>query len=380
MLSSYKKAHPARAGIDKSDFPALLKQLLKVAQPGQHLPAGFEKCGLYPISITRAVERIPHRLMEVDTEATRELLNSTLGEKLEELRGVGKKKAPQKRGKKVAPGKSYTQMEEDEDEEEDEVEDVDALLDGGEERVESSDDDNDQLQLARRIQLARRPRRIVESSDEEELPDPQCPEGPSTGHKDLYPVGSWVVAVYESEWYIAQVEGEEPEEEVLGFTLLKYMDRKGHNQFCWGQRADRLKTNNKDILLKVDPPIPVSSRYLGLPKDIVSKVYYHLRVKWSFICCFYLYLPLLFHFKTLLNPSNFNQKIDIGKKHERSKFRKASNKRPLFSDLIWLNLTYPTVLVPVPVYLPTLLYVNSTKILSTNICNLPTLCKICCDF
>jgi len=143
----------------------------------------------------------------------------------------------------------------------------------------------------------------------------------------------------------------------------------------------RAKSGHKKCTRKADNFFPYTvTRQWCRQYRIVSKVYYHLRVKWSFICCFYLYLPLLFHFKTLLNPSNFNQKIDIGKKHERSKFRKASNKRPLFSDLIWLNLTYPTVLVPVPVYLPTLLYVNSTKILSTNICNLPTLCKICCDF
>jgi len=33
--------------------------------------------------------------------------------------------------------------------------------------------------------------------------------------------------VYDKAWYVAQVEGEEPEEETEGFTLLKYMERKG---------------------------------------------------------------------------------------------------------------------------------------------------------
>ena len=103
----------------------------------------------------------------------------------------------------------------------------------------------------------------------------------------------------------------------------------------------RPKSGHKKCTRKADNFFPYTvTRQWCRQYRIVSKVYYHLRVKWSFICCFYLYLPLLFHFKTLLNPSNFKQKIYIGKKHERSKFRKASNKRPLFSGLIWLTLPY----------------------------------------
>jgi hypothetical protein len=100
-----------------------------------------------------------------------------------------------------------------------------------------------------------------------ELPDPDTPV------TDSYAVGNFVVAVYESLWYIGQVEGEEPEEETAGFTLIKYMDRKGHNQFVWGVRDDIYKTKNSDILLQVDPPVPVvSDRIWGLPKDTLKKV------------------------------------------------------------------------------------------------------------
>ncbi len=95
-----------------------------------------------------------------------------------------------------------------------------------------------------------------------------------------------------AEWYVAQVEGEEPEEvegeepeeEEEGYTLLNYMERCGFNQFRWGKKKDVLKTRNSDILLKIDPPIPVSSRYMGLPKNLVDKVYHHFRVQWLFIC------------------------------------------------------------------------------------------------
>jgi hypothetical protein len=107
--------------------------------------------------------------------------------------------------------------------------------------------------------------------------------GPSSGNTDLYPCGSWVVAVYKAGWYVAQVEGEELEEEE-GYTQLNYMEMCGFNQFRWAKKKDVLKTKKSDILLKIDPPIPVSSRHMGLPKNLVSKVYHLFRVQWLFIC------------------------------------------------------------------------------------------------
>jgi hypothetical protein len=95
----------------------------------------------------------------------------------------------------------------------------------------------------------------------------------------LHPVGSYVAAVYDKEWYVAQVEGEEPKKEKNGYSLQKHMERKGNNQFVWGSWKDTLKTVNTDILRRVDPQIPVSSRLWGLPKDIEKRM----RVKWSFI-------------------------------------------------------------------------------------------------
>jgi hypothetical protein len=40
-----------------------------------------------------------------------------------------------------------------------------------------------------------------------------------------------VVLVYGKAWYIAQVEGEDPDEESNGFTLLKYMPCIDQKQF-----------------------------------------------------------------------------------------------------------------------------------------------------
>ena len=51
-----------------------------------------------------------------------------------------------------------------------------------------------------------------------------------------------------------------------GYTLLKYMKRKGENCLVWG-KTDLLKTKNSDIFKKKSAPIPVSTRYLGLCKN-----------------------------------------------------------------------------------------------------------------
>jgi hypothetical protein len=295
VLKDYKKKNPKVAGIDKSDFPALLKKVLDLAKPGNNLPAAFGKCGIFPISKDKAVQRIPHRRMEVDSELTKELLTSTLGEKLEEMRGFGKTPVRKSRGKKVPAGKSHTEEEEEAEEEtEDEELDVDSLLE---------EDDEDETP---RSGLQKKARQIVSSDEEEEeLPEldqagAEAGAGPSSGNTALYPVGSWVVAVYKAEslaeWYVAQVEGEEPEEEEEGYTLLNYMERCGFNQFRWGKKKDVLKTRDRDILLKIDPPIPVSSRYMGLPKHLVDKVYHHFGSSGYLFVGIFTFFPF-FHFK-----------------------------------------------------------------------------------
>lgn len=43
LLEDYKNKHPEEAGIPKVHFPRLLKKLLEKADPGHHLPAGFER-------------------------------------------------------------------------------------------------------------------------------------------------------------------------------------------------------------------------------------------------------------------------------------------------------------------------------------------------
>jgi hypothetical protein len=304
ILAEFKSENPLQVGVPKTAFPRLLKKTIERANPGQHMAAAFRKCGLFPVDPSKAMERIPSRDMDAP-ETIRELLNSTLGEKLDQLRGTGRKEKAKGRGKKikVAPGKSYSaplvdSEEEDEDEEGLDEKEVDS---------EGSDSDEDEVETllkemdecrgkgkGKAKANTRRPTLPLQISDSDsdlndELPDlDNEPVDPAAGgswraRPVNFPVGSFVVAVYDKAWYVAQVEGEEPEEETEGFTLLKYMERKGVNQFVWGKESDRLKTLHTDILLKVEPPIPVSSRLWGLPKDVVKEVEKLFRVLWSII-------------------------------------------------------------------------------------------------
>jgi hypothetical protein len=45
--------------------------MLEKANWASTSPAAFEKCGIYPMNRDRAMERIPHRRMKVDTENAR---------------------------------------------------------------------------------------------------------------------------------------------------------------------------------------------------------------------------------------------------------------------------------------------------------------------
>ena len=135
--------------------------------------------------------------MQLDNETMRELLHSTLAEKLEHLRGVAKKKKkPLGRKLKVLPGESYTAPESEAEEDEDNDEEEEATLDSPAE---------------------------MEESDSEELPEvtsvryrkPQAQAGGDQRILELT-VGSYVAVVYQNQWYIAQVEGEE--EEMAGYN------------------------------------------------------------------------------------------------------------------------------------------------------------------
>jgi hypothetical protein len=106
VLTNYKLKNPKEATIPNTDFTCLLNSVLTKADPGRHLPAAFLKCDLHPVSKEKAMERIPHRTMAVDSDGIRDLMNSSLGERLELLKVVGDGQQWKEQGKKVPAGKS----------------------------------------------------------------------------------------------------------------------------------------------------------------------------------------------------------------------------------------------------------------------------------
>jgi hypothetical protein len=101
--------NPELVGIQKSDFLCLSDALLKKAKLEKLLPAAFAACGLYLLDTDEAMKRISSRHMDVELESAVELTGPFLGERLKELRGVGKNQKQKKKGKKIkiASSKSY---------------------------------------------------------------------------------------------------------------------------------------------------------------------------------------------------------------------------------------------------------------------------------
>ncbi len=84
--------------------------------------------------------------------------------------------------------------------------------------------------------------------------------------------GSYVVAVYEEQWFLAEVSKNQTSVK-SGYLRLEYLTIKVTNSFCHPTKADLLITPEEDIILKTVSPEPVNSRgCLGLNKKDLSKV------------------------------------------------------------------------------------------------------------
>ncbi len=226
-----------------------MKELMANIHPEQLLPSAFEKCGLVPINRQKVLERIPSIL---DSQEIGHNIDSALLKRLEARRfGEGPKRKT--RGPKLPAGQSYSA--ENEEEEEEEEEDVDSLDEEEEEEVSSSDVDVDELltgEEAGGSGIQRRQQQDSSSSDEE-LPDPE-----ERRPAEKIP-GTQVVALYEGEWFLAEVMDDQngcPG----GYTRLNFMTIKGKNMFMWGTRPDLVITYNDDILLENVQPEPANSR------------------------------------------------------------------------------------------------------------------------
>ena len=249
------------------------------------LPSAFAACGIYPIDAERVCEKIvevasaPLIARHVDEVLLNRFEVTRFGDK-------EKKKAP--RGKKIPAGQSYSAQPEDRSSgEETDVDEPQVSRRSGKKKtsvIEDSEEESEASDVSEPSEL------ISEASEEsdgehEELPDPERPKTSREGRskpktmpkktnrwQESLAVGQYVAAVYMGEWYIAQVEGEEEEEEKQGYTLLKYMTKEGHNMFMWS-KVDMLSTLHVDILMSTPAPVPTSSRgYCGYDKKVLGEV------------------------------------------------------------------------------------------------------------
>ena len=303
ILRELLKREPDAKALNKPKFPGLLKRLTESLDSKSLLQKGFDKCGIFPISCDKPFSRIP------DKQFSAEQMSSTIDQSLletlevrrfnkdssggggggEGVRGIGRGGASVRgrgrgrasgRGKKVAPGMSYTSRDGDRSQSEQSSSSSDSQSESEDERGGEESDRDDDHSLEDSDSSGDQHGGVEADSDEEHCGDvcandsndnSELQKTPEADPWD-YQVGSYVVAIYENHWYIAQVEGEDPDEETEGFTLLHYMDLKGFNKFTWGEKKDILKTNNKDIICAVSPPIPVSSRAMGLKQEDLDKV------------------------------------------------------------------------------------------------------------
>ena len=244
QVQKYKNLDPKANLLQKTVFPAMLKELVADLNLENDLPHAFKKCGLVPFNPEKVKQLIPSVLKS--HQIARDL-DGVLADRLVIRRfGDGAKKRP--RGKKVPAGQSYTARDEDEKSEEEREEEREA------EREEEREAEREEEREEEAEEEA------VSDEDDQELPDID------TG------TGNHVVATYEGEWFLAEI-CRDQSKVATGYTRLKYMQIKGNNAFASPLRPDLHVTLNEDIILRRVVPEPVNQRgYLGLCKFDLKKV------------------------------------------------------------------------------------------------------------
>lgn len=212
LLQDYQAKDPKARLLQKTEFPRMLKELVGMLKPSEHLPTAFEKCGLAPVNREKVLDRLPS--IEHSQEIARNI-DAVLLKKLE-VRRFGELKKKQQRGKKVPAGQSYTHVEEEDSSsnsstmEMEEEEDRDLQIGSDQEedadKGEGEEEDRDKEDTG--------------MSSEEELPDLPFVSRGAGGNKRR--AGSYVAASYEGEWFIAEVCYDQ-RKVASDYTRLSYM-------------------------------------------------------------------------------------------------------------------------------------------------------------
>lgn len=254
----------------KPEFPRMIKELLQSMSPGQLLPKAFEKCGLFPVNKEKVLERIPsiktsqNVAHHIDTALLKNL----------EVRRFGDASRKKPRGKKVPAGQSHTAEPEDESSPEEQ-----STTDNSSEEEEEGEREREVIRKNMRTEQQDKEEQSdvdnmqQEKGDEENMQEEEdeldeLPDVDTVARK----AGTCVVALYEGEWFLAEV-CQDQSGVGRGYTRLNYMLIKGINSFAWGVKEDLVVTFNEDIILEKVHPEPVNSRgHLGLSKKDLKNV------------------------------------------------------------------------------------------------------------
>jgi hypothetical protein len=281
-------------------FPSLLKQLLD-KDFGDAIRAGFECTGICPLNAERVLSKLPKEQREVDSQVQQQLLN-----KLSSIRyspGPSSKAPRPKKKDRLPAGASYTCTPEGavvglpDDEDEDLLDSPSVVLptpkrarklqfagdashieesptqESSSEKEESSSDEDksssdseevsssEELGVGIRAIINRRNKKKEDRKKEDEERLKRAEEMEETDKQEYqYLPGSYVVVMYDGEWYLAQVLDKEVEQEAEcedNYVYLNFM-KKNHTgeSFQWPSTPDRLNMLKEDILFTCDPPAP----------------------------------------------------------------------------------------------------------------------------
>ena len=247
QLSKYKDQDPSAKLLAKTEFPRMLKELCNNLNFRDHLPKAFEKCGLYPLNAEKPKERIPS---VASTETIARHIDQQILKSFEVKRFGGAKKP---RGKKVPAGQSYTNQpvetsesdqssngegggdESASDDVQNDTTDEDELPDEVPvERLPSARNNNVKKTLFTPVTVAGRKNKAVNGKkmilnfiDQE---TPSSSQSRASTLTSKWKCGDLVCAVYEGEWFLAEVKESQGSQD---HVLLSYMKIKGHNTFAW---------------------------------------------------------------------------------------------------------------------------------------------------
>jgi hypothetical protein len=294
QLRNHLDDDPTAKMLAKPSFPKMLKEVMKAVNSEEdpltspHLPNAFEKCGLWPINRQKVLERIPS---VVASEEVARHLDKALLQKLEVRRFGNKKKMP--RGKKVPAGQSLSAEDSSEElTEEEETTDSDERMmmmpkrkrkvprkesrkRNKEVPVESSEDEGGESEKEVVQQDVGEEEDSNKEHEEEDDNEEREEEDDNEELPDILPTrksGSFVVALYEGQWFLAEV-CRDQDDIAAGYTRLNYLVIKGVNSFAWGNKPDMFVTLNEDIILDAVVPEPLNNRgHLGLAKADLKNV------------------------------------------------------------------------------------------------------------